>query len=371
MKAVLPKKLPIVLVGLFLALAPAATVGATKPYFKAFGADVMSGGWFSEANSCNTAVGSNYQDPSYQAVSDPKVGGILAFAKEDGSGNARGGASSQYGVFSLGIIEGASASQHGFYSAGAQSAAGNTPKHRLSFANDNAAVQWGGLYEGNVRQSSCIPDYYAKLATTSAAGLGVLTSGTASGAYTASASGGDPYNVTNAPVNIAAGRKITLFVNGNAYIGHNITYQLDRENNVPKFALVVKGNIYIDPSVTRLDGVYSAQPASSIVAADDGNIWTCHPDDSYPVYTDYIPACDNRLIVNGALIAKQVNFLRTPGDVNLASTAEDSLSAATGSNNIAEVVNFTPAMIIGGPFFNQPAGPSLKVQSIVSLPPVF
>ncbi|MEX1995365.1 MAG: hypothetical protein WD887_01145 [Candidatus Saccharimonadales bacterium] len=372
MKVALLKKLPVVLIGALLVLAPIATVQATKPYLKVFGADVMSGGWFSDGSSCNTAAGSNYQDPNYQGSPDNRVGGILAFSKEDGSGNANGGASSQYGAFSLGIIEGNSAASHGFYSAGALTAASNTAKNKLSFANDDsAAAPWGGFYEGSVRQSSCLPDYYSKLSTTTASGLGVLSSATASGAYTATATGSNPYDVTGGAVNIAAGRRITLFVNGNAYIGHNITYQLDRENNVPKLALVVKGNIYIDPSVTRIDGLYIAQPAGSIVAADDGAIWTCHRDDSYPVYTDFIPACGNPLTVNGALIAKQVNFLRTRGDISAASTNEDSLSGATASNNIAEIVNYTPAMVVGGPFFNQPAGPTLKVQSIISLPPVF
>lgn len=371
MKVAFFKKLPVALIGGLLVLAPIATVHATKPYLKVFGADVMSGGWFSAGGSCNTAAGSNYQDPNYPGSPDNRVGGILAFSKEDGSGNGAGGASSQYGAFALGIIEGNGAASHGFYSAGALTAVGSTPKNKLSFANDNAAAPWGGFFEGNVRQSACVPDYYAKLATTTASGLGVLTSATGTGAYTATASGSDPYNVTAGAVNIAAGRRITIFVNGNAYIGHNITYQLDGESNVPKFALVVKGNIYIDPSVTRIDGVYIAQPAGSIVAADDGAIWTCHRDDSYPVYTDFISACGNPLTVNGSLIAKQVNFLRTRGDVTVAATSEDSLSGATSSNNIAEIVNYTPAMVVGGPFFNQPPGPTLKVQSIISLPPVF
>lgn len=366
------KKLPVALIGMLLILGPIVSVQAAKPYVKVFGADVMSGGWFSSGSSCNTAVGSNYQDPNYQAVSDSRVGGILAFSKEDASGNAAGGASSQYGVFALGTVEGNAGAQYGFYGAGALSAAGATAKNKLSFANDDSgAAPWGGFYEGISRQSSCIPDYYSKLATTTASGLGVLSSATSSGAYTATASGADPYNVTAAAVDIAVGRKITLFVNGNAYIGHNISYQLDKENNVPKFALVVKGNIYIDPSVTRIDGVYIAQPAGAIVAADDGAIWTCHRDDTFPVYTDFIPACGNPLTVNGALIAKQTNFLRTRGDINTASTGEDSLSGASASANIAEIVNYTPAMVIGGPFFNQSVGPTLKVQSIISLPPVF
>ncbi|MEX2006747.1 MAG: hypothetical protein WD877_01025 [Candidatus Saccharimonadales bacterium] len=357
---------------LLLTLAPVSVVYGAKPYLKVFGGDVMSGGWFNAGSSCNTAAGSSYQDPNYQLVGDVRNGGILAFSKEGPNGVSAGGASSQYGAFSLGQIEGNSGPQYGFYSGSAQSANGPTSKKYLSFANDDEAkAPWGGFYEGDVRQSACLPDYWTKLANANASGLSVLGSLTPSGAYSASASGSNPFVVNNSPVNLSAGKKITLFVNGNAYIGNNITYGPSNANNLPKFALVVKGSLYIDPAVTQLDGVYIAQPAGNIVTADDGNIWTCHPNNSLPVYDDYPATCTNQLVVNGALLAKQINFLRAKGDVATATTAEDDLSPAMASDNIAEIINYTPAMVIGGPFFNQATAPTLKVQSLQSLPPVF
>jgi hypothetical protein len=57
-----------------------------------------------------------------------------------------------------------------------------------------------------------------------------------------------------------------------------------------------------------------------------------------------------------------VNFVRVNGDINSSPPV------------IAEVINYTPDMVVGGPFFTPtPAGgsTSLKVQSLISLPPVF
>jgi hypothetical protein len=85
------------------------------------------------------------------------------------------------------------------------------------------------------------------------------------------------------------------------------------------------------------------------------------------------------LVVNGALIAKQVNFSRVPGDINSSSSAEDGLgtvsSCTSGACNVSEVVNYSPAVIMGGGFFNTGSGAGgssgLPIDSIVSLPPVF
>jgi hypothetical protein len=63
------------------------------PYFKAFGSDVFSGGWFNNGNACNTSPNSPYQDPFFTAAgftADNRVGGIQAYAKQNGSGNPTG-----------------------------------------------------------------------------------------------------------------------------------------------------------------------------------------------------------------------------------------------------------------------------------------
>src|SRR5207253_9834462 len=85
---------------------------------------------------------------------------------------------------------------------------------------------------------------------------------------------------------------------------------------------------------------------------DTGVIWTCHDGTANvaPQYT-YIAGCIKSLKVNGAFIAKQINLLRVNGDVAPAKTNEDGYRNALSSSNIAEVFNFSPDMVIGGPFF--------------------
>lgn len=292
---------------------------------------------------------------------DQRAGGILTFVNA-----ARGGASNQYGAFALGQVEGNAGSNYGFYSGG--NLAG---QKTLTFANTSS---WGGFFEGVPRQSSCVPDYYNQ--KLNAAAPIAISSGNfpgGNGAYSATVSGGTPFSLNGGAVNLAPGAKITIFIKGNVYIGNNITFSASTADNTTKFALVVSGNIYIAPSVTRLDGLYIAQPATQNVAADDGALWTCHPNDnSNPLTSEYIMAnCGTKLIVNGALVAKQVNFMRTPGDIGSAAGGENTPAGASASPNIAEVVNYTPEMVVGGPFFNSTTGPSLKIQSLVNLPPVF
>lgn len=380
MKLAFAKKLHLWLVTLVLiggiAAVPSTVDAATKAYFKAFGADVMAGGWFINSSSCGTSVGSNYQDPSYSTpgyTADDRTGGILAYAKESGGGNPTGGASSQYAAFASGSIEGSDANSYGFYSAGAR--AGTVTRTYLTFSNFNSTSSfWGGKFDGGVRQSHCIPDYYSKRPNPPPPGIGTLSSSTPSGIYAASAGAGSNYSLTSADVNIAPGTEITIYVNGNVYIPNNIRMTLDKENNAPKFSLVARGNIYVDAAVSQLDGLYIAQPATNDAqtpSRDDGNIWTCHPNDTNQLLYTYAGNCTGKLVINGALIAKQVNFMRTNGDVVGANNSEDSLSNALSSGNIAETVNFTPAMVIGGPFFNVPPPSGLPVDSIISLPPVF
>jgi len=356
--------------GLILAtLASTGVVRAdtvTKPYFKTFGSDVFTGGGF-DSDPSNSNCSANYQ---YATAADPNAGGIFSFAKDNG-GKAAGGASSQYGALALGDIQGDS-SGNGFYSGGAQ--AGAVSHSYSTFAN-TSGTSWGGSFEGNVPQSSCIPDYYDKLSTyTSVSNWNQGSATPPDGVYKASAPLGSPYTLINQDINIQNGRSVTIYVNGNVYITHNITYTLNSVDDVPKFALVVKGSIYVDAGVTQLDGLYIAQPAGTDITADDGIIWTCHGASSDQVlysYPAFIAACKNKLTINGALIGRQVNLTRDQGNVASASTAEDSLSTAQGSNNISEVINYMPTMIMGGPFFNPETVNNYKVESLVSLPPVF
>jgi len=321
------------------ALSPAVHAD-TFPYLKAFGGDVWAGGAFNSGGSCTLANG--YQDPTYGSGSPANDrGGILTYANSSG-----GGSTGEFGALALGLIDNGG-TNGGFYS----DAHSNAASKKLSFANTGAGG--GGLFEGSTPQGHCIPDYYGKLRS-GAAVWNDSTSNPANGQYQATG----PITLSNRV--IGAGANISLFVNGDVYItGPTITYGAGyTEANVPKFALVVKGNIFIGPGVTQLDGVYIAQPTSGTT---NGNIWTCY-DVATPSNSSYGPwihdNCNNKLTVNGSLIAKQVNYLRIPGDISDPTT-------------VAETVNYTPAMVIGGPFFNPPPSTTLPIDSLVSLPPLF
>src|SRR3989338_10409555 len=341
-----------------------AVYADTRPYFKAYGADTFSGGGFNSGPSSCDPSDSSYQAPDYTGSSGPSnlyKGGVMGFARYDANSQKASGAGSEFGALALGIIEGNSAASgepYGF-------STGTTGYNKTSFANKStitATNYWGGFLEGS-KQTHCIPDYFGTKQSSpqtiaSANDVAALNSGQ----YLINGSG-----ITNvaAASPIAAGKKITLFVSGNVFISSNITYGVHNVDNVPKFTLVVKGNIYIANDVGQLDGLYIGQPSTDPAAS--GIIWTCHTNSNDPPTDVYVSAaCRNKLTVNGAFIAKKVNLVRTNGDVNSAAPGE-----AASSGNIAEVFNFTPEMVIGGGFFNDAGASSNKIQSLISLPPVF
>jgi hypothetical protein len=364
-------RVSLAILGLFLGLVTAITYAQSRPYFKAFGADVFTGGWF----------GSNPADPcvqgseiSYQRGSDA-TGGIIAFTKTDAGGTQQGGASSQLGVFSLGSIDGAFGTNTGF-----ASGAPANPADRLSFAN-TVPDDFGGRFDGGVQPKFCITNYYepgtkkTNLAQTFDTAAVLDVSGR-NGQFWGNTTSPTPVVIDKwqnpgVTMTIQPGAELTVFVKGNVYIGANIEYDSGATvTSVPKFALVVRGSIFIGPNVTRLDGWYIAQPDLAIsdpMASETGNIWTCHANSDQPPDGAYLNGnCRQKLTINGALTAKQVHLVRASGDLLGAGPSEDGDSA-----NIAEVINYTPAMVLGGPFFNQSPSTSLKIQSLTSLPPVF
>ncbi|MBI2009290.1 hypothetical protein HYS84_02670 [Candidatus Saccharibacteria bacterium] len=335
----------------------------TKPYFQIHGADVFAGGWWfakNAANGYNCDLTTNYQAPSFDPLDKQYKGGILAF----NNGGAQG-ALSDFGALALGQIQG----ENGY---GFASNRGND-KSKLSFANDSGnangqgAAYWGGFFDAGARQlTHCIPDYY-NLKSGDATDWGSSNLATAAaGKYKASA--GPVFTVNSSAVTITksagpTGKTITLFVDGDAYIGGDIAYEGGYSaDTVSKFTLVVRGSLYVDKAVKRLDGLYIAQPnmSKSAPASDDtGIIWTCStatsngPDDRYISQN-----CRNdSLVVNGALIAKQVNLLRLAGDVS--------------NSTVAESFNYTPEVLVGGSNFYGTDSGEPHIDSLVSLPPVF
>lgn len=170
---------------------------------------------------------------------------------------------------------------------------------------------------------------------------------------------------------IDTGKNVSVFVDGDVYITGDIKYNqagwslANNAKNVPSFTLNATGNIYIDPGVTQLAGIYVAK----------GKIFTCAPGGSVPSYFALTPAyytmCNNQLTIYGSFVADQVNLMRTygsmrndqgvlPGCANQGITTSSFVCAA-------EVFNFSPEMYLSQPAYNKGGTP---VKFRTSLPPV-
>jgi hypothetical protein len=295
----------------------------------------MAGGWFT--NPVTGCGPTNYQAPAnYQPISGAYNGAIMGWSPPDN----QPGASSLLGAFATGLIEGGgdpNPPNNYDFKTGLQSSG-----RALSFNNiQNFGLTTsfgGGIFEGAPLRSHCIPDYHT---TKISSATEVLTGNQV---------------ITGRTIN--AGGKQLIFVTGDVRITGNIIYGPHNISDVPKFALVVRGDIYIEPAVSRLDGWYIAQPTSGTTK---GVIWTCNNGQD-PLPDSWIRNnCNNSLVVNGALTAKQINLSRIAGDV--------------GNPAAAENFNFTSQMMLGGAFFKDQQQPSNNcrgcIHSLISLPPVF
>lgn len=278
------------------------TVGY-KPYFRLYNSDL--------------AVGFGAGCPAWFPSGNSKLTGW-----NDGTGK---GAGVQMAALVLGEINQVT-------SATGRSSTPQPPKD-LTLANTVAADAYGGNFGG---PGFCPPDYFASAPAGNTRSPGTIqTSSLSAGAAERVATG----NVTlesSAPIS----GNITLYVDGNVYISQNITYASSWTiDNVPKFSLVVKGNIQVGNGVTNLDGVYIAQPVN---ASNGGRIYTCATGlNAIPAAAALYANCNSKLTINGLFIAKQVKLLRTNGSFSKPGSGN---TEAANSANIAESFILSPEM---------------------------
>ena len=302
------------------------------PYLNVYGGDVMTG--------AAPAAGA--------ACSINNFAGAYSW-NQYGAGYA--GAGSEYAVQALAQIE-----EFG----SAMNPSSSSPPIGLSFAN--SAIAAGkvspsqGLYGGFFGDSSgawaCGTDYTKGLSPISGA------------AATTQIANLPP---TPGDAQINDGQQLRIYATGDVYISRNIAYQpgaWPQVDQIPFFELVVTGgNIYIDSSVTHLDGIYIAEPSG----AAGGQIIDCATNAGGilkqvdPTVNGFYSTCNKQLVINGAFVAKQVLFGRTNGSLGQA-TAGDSL----GSNHDAEIFNYTPEIWLP----RNTATPSDTYDAITALPPV-
>jgi hypothetical protein len=257
------------------------------------------------------------------------------------------GAGAQYAAIALDQINGFASAQR---SSGAPAPTG------LSFANTSTNAG-AGLFGGGFGTVPCIRDYFGNKPTSGVQNIAALAPGR--GVYEANSSTTFPGGALN------SGDKWTIYVSGDLFITGNITFNGSwTAANMPMLEIIVRGNIYIHPNVTRLDGSYIAQPNG----ASGGTIYTCASSASPPSLNNgafYAP-CNNKLTVNGSFTARDVWFLRTRGTLNQSASNE-----APGSTSIAEEFNYSPAAWIAQPSStNETDGQVDNYDAITSLPPV-
>lgn len=359
---------------------------AFTPYLRVYGNDVIVGSAFSSEEDCNTnprariVANSNPIRVDSGPDSNPNLGiNVWAgaggqFAVFDYAGTDR--SNPNYGQLRNGIS--------GFISDNMRSRASTPPQNGYaagSTANDltfgNYWASSGDLYDDNGPfagrvsdfggQSGilqCLPDYYQEVggSNTSPGSLSAVRADVASP--------------------IPDGERKLVVVDGNLYIDRNIEYQNTSWPNVgsiPNVTIIVKGNISIAPNVTRLDGIFIAQPKDDNSA---GEIYTCGEGNG-PLPLDQIAqACRAKLTINGSFIAKKTLFYRTGGSVvcpsqqdvpeNLRFTCRAAApNESSSSDSIAEVFNFSPEAYMT-PLNSrlETSMPFQKYDSITSLPPV-
>jgi len=305
---------------------------AAKPYVKVLGGDVSAGNGISSGANSTTCTPNN-------------SGSIVSWNR---GSSAFLGAGTQFAAMALGTIDEFASAQ--------QSVNGAGPNNGLMFSNTVA----NGTYGGGFGTAPCIPDYYSKAAGTTTVGNTVNVSTLGTGAYkangTVTINGGDIVN---------PGNRSVLYVDGDAYITSNIRYAGNwTYDKMPLFELVVKGNIYIAPGVTQLDGAYIAQPDGGA----KGSIYTCATSTGpYNFDGSLYNTCKTKLTVNGLFSAEQIYLMRTYGTLSQSAAVE----TATGSF-AGEVFNYNPTMWIAQPPAGTASGSSKigDYDAITSLPPV-
>ncbi len=262
-----------------------------------------------------------------------------------------GGAGTNLAAFALSAIDGFSS---------AQSPSGSTPPIGLSFSNTAGNPTYGGSFGGGI---ACPADYYGTLptdATTIIPASFVVPNTKLAYRSTNPA----PSIQISGPVGgITLGNRPIIYVdNKNVRITGDIMFvgaAASTISDIRSFYLVVRGgNIYIDPGVTQLDGVYIAQPDAM---GNEGKIYTCSnsPSNGPPSATqlnkDNPTGCQRTLTVNGAFIAKELKLYRSIGSLSLGGPAE--------------IFNYTPATWLAAP---ASIGKSKLggYDAITSLPPI-
>ncbi len=221
------------------------------------------------------------------------------------------------------------------------------PIANLTFANTPSY--------GSYSSAHCINDYVALYAGR----VPAATSPTFSSGSIPSASGDVSYQVSgDVTINastVKKGQHIVIYAPGRTVtIAGNISYDVSGYKTFSEAPslVVIADKIYVQANVTQIDGVYYAGGTNGIVN-------TCVEATNNPNSgnKDKISAngvCKERLIVNGAVIAKKLHNLRTKG--------------GTDATMPAEAYSMRPESFLT-PYARSLSSPNMTVQFSKELPP--
>ena len=320
---------------------------ADRPYLQVYQGDVITGGKFKDNinEDCDSAQPSGNGD-------------IRTFSRNIGSRQI--GSYSQYGAFARNdILDDGVPNLTGFTTAG--SLAGSDA---FTFANDVSP-------KGQFGVDHCIDNFYQRYDDGSSVSAGNTFDVSAisgrvvvkkSGTVTLTRSGNGPL----------FGKGAVLLVEGDVIIDSNIKLTnaggllSPNKDDLPYLYVVAKGgSIFINPGVSSIDGVYIAQPDSSM--PNSGRIVTCR--DSTPTDDDLYDTCRSQLRVNGSFVARRIEWKRVWGNVtDEAANQNDRLQNNSVIGNAAESINISPEVYYSLP---KTVKRSYKYDSLRSLPPVF
>lgn len=309
-----------------------------RPYVSVFGGDVVAGG-----SVCSSGI--------------PAAGSDIK-----GSRNGDLGSGVQFAAMALGTAN--AFNTHSMVASQSNS---------LWFANSTATL---GGFTGGV---PCVPDYAADGAAIAPdVAAGTLDLGTA-------ALNGKHKIITSATLTtidtseVKKSQKTELYVKGDVYIKGKVTFESGATTRaeIPYFKLVVEGNIYIDKSVTELNGIYVAQALSG---GARGKIYTCTDAAGAAVADSALyTSCNKQLVVNGAFIARFVQLQRSLGSVRNAdrshtpyssSSCDSSAGNTSGWKGCAgEIFNLSPQTYLGTNEVGG-GGPGDQNNFITTLPPI-
>ncbi len=310
----------------------------TKPYFRVYHGDISAG----MGLACDGWTG------IYDTVTSPLARAtIQAFNNGGGSYSGAGSTLAAQAIDSIDQFATDSASA---------TAAG--PPRGLTLAN--LAGTYGGFF--GIGGTHCPIDYFAASDGTTISSSTLFANLKPNGTYVKS---GNLRVFNTAPTYDG---KITVYVDGNVNIVNNISYDTTgwSANDVPLFRLIVKGNIYISPGVTRLDGIYIAQPNTPVIDDDSSNggyIYTCaHPPYAKPSSSEIATSCRNNLRVTGSLVAVGFRLYKSNGTLFQATPNE------SANDNIAETFTYSPEVWLSQ--IGTGCDPTCGIDAITSLPPV-